>query len=59
MATDPPGIVVEIVRTEMGNQGCSCEEHTAAPIKINQNFYSYADLVHFDEKKIQYAEMGF
>jgi hypothetical protein len=28
MATHPPGIVVEIVGTEMGDQGCSCEEHT-------------------------------
>ncbi len=27
MATHPPGIVVEIVGTEMGDQGCSCEEH--------------------------------
>ena len=28
MATHPPGIVVEIVGTEMGDQGHSCEEHT-------------------------------
>jgi hypothetical protein len=27
MSTHPPGIVVEIVGTEMGNQGHSCEEH--------------------------------
>ena len=27
MATNPPGITIEIVGTEMGNQGRSCEEH--------------------------------
>ncbi len=27
MATHPPGIVVEIVGTLMGDHGCSCEEH--------------------------------
>jgi hypothetical protein len=28
MVFHPPGIVVEIVNTEAGNQGCLCEEHS-------------------------------
>jgi hypothetical protein len=28
MVFHPPGIVVEIVTTEAGDQGCTCKEHT-------------------------------
>jgi hypothetical protein len=28
MVFDPPGIVVEIVGTEAGHQGCTCKDHT-------------------------------
>ncbi len=37
MATHPPGIVVEIVGTLMGNRGCFCEEHAVCSSVLEEN----------------------
>jgi hypothetical protein len=37
MATHPPGIVVEIVETEMGDQGRSCEEHAVCDSVLEED----------------------
>ena len=45
-ATHLPGIVVEIVGMLMGDQGCSCEEHTVCGSVLEEDM-----VVHF--RKVQ------
>ncbi len=37
MATRPPGIVVEIVSSLMGDRGCSCEEHAVCGSMLEED----------------------